>query len=116
MSWFVDKPIESLSFDDLLKQLELEPVPPQRRIRLHQGGPVEGGRGFVLHTRDWSSRDSLPVSGDLALTASPRPTGRTAWCAGTEAGSRDGLPADLPRSNTLRSTPRMALTGSSRFN
>lgn len=70
MGIVLNRPIEALSFDDLLKQLDLEPVPPHRRIRMHQGGPVEGGRGFVLHTTDWSSDQSLPVSGDLALTAS----------------------------------------------
>lgn len=70
MGIVLNQPIEALSFDELLKQLELEPVPPQRRIRLHQGGPVEGGRGFVLHTTDWSSDGSLHVSGEVALTAS----------------------------------------------
>lgn len=70
MGIVLNQPIEALSFDELLKQLELEPVPPQRRIRLHQGGPVEGGRGFVLHTTDWSSDGSLHVNGDVALTAS----------------------------------------------
>ena len=70
MGIVLNQPIEALSFDDLLQQLELEPVPPQRRIRMHQGGPVEGGRGFVLHTTDWSSDGSLQVNQDLALTAS----------------------------------------------
>jgi putative transcriptional regulator len=70
MGLVVNKAIASLSFDDLLSQLGLEPVPPQRRIRLLQGGPVEGGRGFVLHTSDWSSEGSLKVTGELALTAS----------------------------------------------
>ena len=70
MGIIVNKPLDGMSFDDLLKQLELEPVPPQRRIRLFQGGPVEGGRGFVLHTNDWTSDGSLQVATDLALTAS----------------------------------------------
>lgn len=70
MGIVLNRPLEGLTFDDLLKQLGLEPVPPQRRIRLHQGGPVEGGRGFVLHTADWSSEQSLAVSSDLVLTAS----------------------------------------------
>ena len=70
MGIVLNKPIESLSFDDLLRQLDLQPVPPQRSIGMHQGGPVEGGRGFVLHTTDWSSDQSLPVGADLALTAS----------------------------------------------
>lgn len=70
MGIVLNRPLEGLTFDDLLKQLGLEPVPPQRRIRLHQGGPVEGGRGFVLHTADWSSEQSLAVTGELVLTAS----------------------------------------------
>ena len=70
MGIVLNKPLEGLSFDELLKQLGLQPVPPQRRIRLFQGGPVEGGRGFVLHTLDWSNDQSLRVAEDLALTAS----------------------------------------------
>ncbi|HYZ34108.1 MAG TPA: YqgE/AlgH family protein [Crenalkalicoccus sp.] len=70
MGIVVNRPLDGLSFDELLKQLQLEPVPPQRRIRLYAGGPVEGGRGFVLHTADWESEGSLKVGGGLALTAS----------------------------------------------
>ena len=70
MGIVLNKPLDGLSFDDLLKQLQLEPVPPQRRIRLVAGGPVEGGRGFVLHTPDWETEGSLRVSAEVALTAS----------------------------------------------
>ncbi|MBB5695006.1 putative transcriptional regulator [Roseomonas pecuniae] len=70
MGIVINRAIENLTFDELLKQLEVTPVPPQRRIRLHAGGPVEGGRGFVLHTGDWSSEGSLTVEGGFALTAS----------------------------------------------
>ena len=70
MGIVLNRTIENLTFDDLLKQLEVTPIPPQRRIRLHAGGPVEGGRGFVLHTEDWSSEGSLNIEGGFALTAS----------------------------------------------
>jgi putative transcriptional regulator len=70
MGIVLNRAIENLSFDELLKQLDVTPIPPQRRIRLHAGGPVEGGRGFVLHTGDWSSEGSLTVEGGFALTAS----------------------------------------------
>ncbi|HWL80879.1 MAG TPA: YqgE/AlgH family protein [Roseomonas sp.] len=70
MGIVLNKPLDNLSFEDLLKQLDVQPLPPQREIRLLAGGPVEGGRGFVLHTTDWSSEGSLKVTGDLALTAS----------------------------------------------
>jgi putative transcriptional regulator len=70
MGIVLNKPLDGLSFDDLLKQLKLDPVPPQRRIRLMSGGPVENGRGFVLHTADWETEGSLVVQPGVALTAS----------------------------------------------
>ncbi|WP_439596307.1 YqgE/AlgH family protein [Falsiroseomonas sp.] len=70
MGIVLNQPLESLTFDELLGQLKLDPVPPARRIRLTQGGPVEGGRGFVLHTADWETEGSLKVMDGLALTAS----------------------------------------------
>jgi putative transcriptional regulator len=70
MGLVLNQPLDNLSFDQLLGQLGLDPVPPARRIRLTQGGPVEGGRGFVLHTADWETEGSMKVMPDLALTAS----------------------------------------------
>lgn len=66
----VNDPIDEPSFEDLLRQLEVAPTPPARSIRLCSGGPVEHGRGFVLHTSDWTVDASLRVDGRLALTAS----------------------------------------------
>ena len=70
MGIVVNRPIVQPSFDDLLKQLDIEPLPPARRIRLCSGGPVENARGFVLHTADWTGEGSLRVDEALALTAS----------------------------------------------
>ncbi len=70
MGLVVNRPLVKPNFDDLLRQLEIEPNPPERRIRLCAGGPVENGRGFVLHTADWSGEGSLQVNDRLALTSS----------------------------------------------
>lgn len=70
MGLIVNRPLAGMEFDELLRQLSIEPLPPQRRIRMVSGGPVEGGRGFVLHSDDWSTEGSLPVMPGLALTAS----------------------------------------------
>ena len=70
MGLVLNKPLGSPTFDDLLKQLGIEPVPPARMIDLYQGGPVDSGRGFVLHTSDWTGDGSLVVDQQVALTAS----------------------------------------------
>ncbi len=70
MGIVLNQPLAKPSFDALLEQLEVRPVPPARQIQLCQGGPVDHGRGFVLHTSDWTSDGSLRVDDQLALTAS----------------------------------------------
>ena len=70
MGLVLNKPLKRPSFEDLLRQLDVEPVPPARRIRLCAGGPVDNARGFVLHTTDWTGEGSLRVDDGLALTAS----------------------------------------------
>ena len=70
MGLVLNRPIVKPSFDDLLTQLNVEPVPPVRQIRLCAGGPVENARGFVLHTADWTGEGSLKVNDHMALTAS----------------------------------------------
>lgn len=69
MGLVVNRPLPGMVFDDLLRQLAVEPLPPLRRIRMLDGGPVENGRGFVLHTDDWSTDGSMAVVTGLMLTA-----------------------------------------------
>lgn len=67
----------SLSFPDLLRQLEIiEPganivLPaPADRMEVHRGGPVETGRGFVLHSQDYVVANStMPIQDGICLTA-----------------------------------------------
>ena len=70
MGLMLNKPLASPTFEDLLRQLDVAPTPPARRIMLCDGGPVEGARGFVLHTADWQGDGSLQVDETVALTAS----------------------------------------------
>ncbi len=70
MGIVVNRPRRTPRFDDLLRQLSVDPAPPARQIELYSGGPVDTERGFVLHTSDWTSDATLHVGPDLALTAS----------------------------------------------
>ncbi len=70
MGIVVNRPLQKPSFGDLLRQLEVAPMPPAREIQLCQGGPVDNARGFVLHTTDWTGEGSLKVTESTALTAS----------------------------------------------
>lgn len=64
MGLIVNKPADELKFADLLKQLDIEPDSDMRPIKVHFGGPVEHGRGFVLHSADYKANDSTLSVGD----------------------------------------------------
>jgi len=70
MGIIVNRPLNKPDFSDLLKQLEIEPHPPARRIALGTGGPVDNNRGFVLHSTDWATEGSMDVDGEHMLTSS----------------------------------------------
>jgi putative transcriptional regulator len=71
MGLIVNKPAQDLRMEAFYRQLDLTPGPDARADALiHFGGPVEGGRGFVLHSRDYASRlNSLTVHDAIAMTA-----------------------------------------------
>lgn len=52
-----------ITFRSLLRQLEIDPGEAPD-CAVHHGGPVEPGRGFVLHSADWGGQDTLQVNGD----------------------------------------------------
>jgi putative transcriptional regulator len=70
MGIIVNRPLNKPNFADLLKQLDIEPSPPSRKIGLCTGGPVDHNRGFVLHSTDWASDGSMDVDGEHMLTSS----------------------------------------------
>ena len=47
----------------LLRQLDIEPGEAPD-VAVHHGGPVEPGRGFILHSNDWGGQDTLHVNGE----------------------------------------------------
>ncbi|GAB5468533.1 MAG: YqgE/AlgH family protein [Rhodospirillales bacterium] len=69
MGLVVNKRIDSLSFDELLQQLGIENPKPGQAIDVHFGGPVESGRGFVLHSAEYEQESTLQVDGRIAMTA-----------------------------------------------
>src|SRR6266704_4696690 len=77
MGIVVNQPAANINFPDLLVQLEVIPAAdliqlPRRAgtVKVLKGGPVETGRGFVLHSADFFIENStLPIDDGICLTA-----------------------------------------------
>ena len=69
MGLVINRVLESLTFTDLLEQLGIEGTAVQPSSAVHFGGPVETGRGFVLHSPDYRQDGTLSVADDVSLTA-----------------------------------------------
>ena len=64
---FLDDPPVTLS--KLMDQLGIAAEGLKADPRVHRGGPVEEGRGFVLHSADYTEEATLVVDDKVALTA-----------------------------------------------
>lgn len=77
MGIVLNHPAHHIDFSELLVQLDVVPaaerilLPKQAEdIRVLRGGPVETGRGFVLHSADYFAENStLTIDDDVCLTA-----------------------------------------------
>lgn len=68
MGLVINKLADNISFEDLLDQLEIEDT-TINALSVLNGGPVETGRGFVLHSRDYFQDGSIEVTDKVAMTA-----------------------------------------------
>jgi putative transcriptional regulator len=70
MGVMINKPLDAVEFDDLLDQLEIKTeMENGDDYPVYFGGPVEIGRGFVLHSTDMMLSHTLQLP-PLAVTTS----------------------------------------------
>jgi len=81
MGLVINSSAVNIDFPGLLDQLDVShdteqfsdtpvsPISGAAEIQLHAGGPVETGRGFILHSADYMQDSTLIISETIALTA-----------------------------------------------
>ena len=77
MGIIINQRADEIDFAELLVQLDIVPgteairLPPRAEaVRVLRGGPVETGRGFVLHSADYGATNStVKIADDVCLTA-----------------------------------------------
>jgi len=70
MGLVLNKLVGNITFYDLLRQLRIRPQARKGAVPVQFGGPVETGRGFVLHSAEYSAGSSTAkVGAGVGLTA-----------------------------------------------
>lgn len=72
MGLVINNPMPELDFKDLMDQLEvtsdIEFDPKSLATPIMNGGPVEGARGFLLHSSDFQLPDTIKVDDGVSVT------------------------------------------------
>ena len=70
MGLIVNKPTPEVDTQELLSQLGIESDTDAIKLDVHFGGPVDHGRGFVLHSPDYETNSAtLKVTDGVGMTA-----------------------------------------------
>ena len=62
MGIIINKKIDYDLYPDLLEQLGIDKPLIDKKLFIRYGGPVESGRGFVLHSNDMVKKESLAIA------------------------------------------------------
>ncbi|NPD17077.1 YqgE/AlgH family protein [Xinfangfangia sp. D13-10-4-6] len=71
MGLIINKPSQEMDFSNLLRHLGIARTTSARSVGVHYGGPVERGRGFVLHSSDWPTAAEVSAAPDAADPPDP---------------------------------------------
>jgi putative transcriptional regulator len=71
MGFVINQPLPRLGFADVARSMGIEEMLAKGREQpiLFKGGPMENTRGFVLHTPDYTLRNSVRINDNFMLSA-----------------------------------------------
>lgn len=69
MGLVINRLYGEVNFRVLMKQLNIKIAADAPDLPVHYGGPVESGRGFVLHSADYLAEGAMRIDDSVALSA-----------------------------------------------
>ena len=69
MGIIINKKIDFDLYPDLLEQLGIDKPLKNKKLFIRYGGPVESGRGFVIHSDEIIQKETLTIDKGIALTS-----------------------------------------------
>lgn len=69
MGLIVNRLFGEANFESLLEQLSIEMTSETPDLLVHFGGPVETGRGFILHSSEFMQEGTVRIDDNVSLSA-----------------------------------------------
>ncbi|QNT79110.1 YqgE/AlgH family protein [Entomobacter blattae] len=66
----INKKLDHNVTEEITKQLHLMDSHSLSTIPITLGGPVETGRGLLLHSTEWDNKNSMPITPSISLSTS----------------------------------------------
>lgn len=70
MGIIINYPVRNLRMKEIFSHLDIPAKDNLHELPIHFGGPVEANRGFVLHSADYDTKESLVNQGGIVVTSS----------------------------------------------
>lgn len=122
MGLIVNHHLPNLDFPELLQKMQMDDEVFEELqsldMKIFSGGPVENGRGFLLHDADFSDKDTIRVTDELSVTGTLGALQKIAKGQGPEhalfilghAGwSKDQLEREIGEGSWLVSQPKSSI-------
>jgi len=68
MGVVVNYPVKNVEIDDIMEQLNIQDN-SKRDVPIHFGGPIDGNRGFIVHSDDFVAAGTIHQNDGLAITS-----------------------------------------------
>jgi putative transcriptional regulator len=70
MGVIINKPLDMVNHPALFKHLGIEYTPHLDEMNVYQGGPVDEYRGYIIHSPDYITKDTLVHESGIAVSVS----------------------------------------------
>ncbi len=67
----INRPFEERTIASLLAAIGRQDDTVEGKLRVYQGGPVELGAGFILHSAEYRGVDTMSIDGHIAMSSDP---------------------------------------------
>lgn len=70
MGFIVNQPLQRMKLSEIVEHFAMHKGPRFNDMQVHFGGPVDSGRGYVLHSNEYETMDTTAITDTLSVSTS----------------------------------------------